>query len=95
MQPVLAENGTITIAWRGSGGIYIGDTVSFNGYNTIGNTTLLKITGLGLSSDGMPMDNLSSPAGTTTSVGVDPYGMWKNVWYASNIPGLEKMQTAR
>jgi hypothetical protein len=95
VQPAMAENGTITIAYRGSGGIYIGDTITFDGYNTFGNTTLLKITGPGLPSDGVPMNNLNGPAGTTTSVGVDQYGMWKYVWYASNVPGLEKMQTAR
>ena len=95
LQPVMAEAGTITIAYRGSGGTYIGDTIIFDGRNTFGNTTLLKITGPGLPSEGVPMNNLNGPPGTATSVGVDQYGMWKFVWYASNIPGLEKMQTAR
>jgi hypothetical protein len=95
LQPVLAETGTITIAYRGSGGTYIGDTIIFDGRNTFGNTTLLKITGPGLPSDGVPMNNLNGPPGTATSVGVDSYGMWKFIWYASNVPGLEKMQTAR
>lgn len=95
LQPVMAENGTITIAYRGSGGSYIGDTIVFDGYNTFGNTTLLKITGPGLPSEGVQLKNLNSPSGTTTSVGVDRYGMWKFAWYASNIPGLEKLQTAR
>lgn len=95
LQPVMAEAGTITIGYRGSGGIYIGDTIIFDGKNTFGNTTLLKITGPGLPSEGVPMNNLNGPSGTATSVGVDQYGMWKFVWYASNVPGLEKMQTAR
>lgn len=95
LQPVMAENGTITIAYRGSGGSYIGDTIVFDGRNTFGNTTLLKIAGPGLPSEGVQLKNLNSPSGTTTSVGVDQYSMWKYVWYASNIPGLEKMQTAK
>jgi hypothetical protein len=95
LQPVMAENGTITIAYRGSGGSYIGDTIVFDGYNTFGNTTLIKITGPGLPSDGVSPNNLNGPAGTTISAGVDQYGMWKYVWYASNVPGLEKLQTAR
>lgn len=95
LQPVLAEAGVITIAYRGSGGTYIGDTIIFDGKNTFGNTTLLKITGPGLPSDGVPMNNLNGPSGTATSVGTDSDGMWKFIWYASNIPGREKMQTAR
>src|SRR5512137_1676389 len=95
LQPVMAENGTITIAYRGSGGGYIGDTIVFDGRNTFGNMTLLKINGPGLPSDGVPVNNLNGPSGTATSVGVDQYGMWKFVWYASTIPGLERLQTAR
>ncbi len=95
LQPVLAAAGTITIAYRGSGGTYIGDTIIFDGKNTFGNTTLLKITGPGLPSDGVPMNNLNGPSGTATSIGTDSDGMWKFIWYASNTPGLEKMQTAR
>jgi hypothetical protein len=95
LQPVMAENGTITIAYRGSGGSYIGDTIVFDGRNTFGNTTLVKIAGPGLPSEGVQLKNLNSPSGTTTSVEVDQHGMWKFVWYASNIPGLEKLQTGR
>jgi len=95
LQPVMAENGTITIAYRGSGGGYVGDTFVFDGRNTFGNTILLKISGVGLPSDGVPVNNLNGPAGTATSVGVDQYGMWKYVWYGSAVPGLEKLQTAR
>jgi hypothetical protein len=94
LQPVMAEAGTITIGYRGSGGTYIGDTIIFDGKNTFGDTTLLKITGPGLPSEGVPMNNLNGLFGTATSVGVDQDGMWKFVWYASNVPGLEKMQTA-
>jgi hypothetical protein len=95
LQPVMAEAGTITIGYRASGGIYIGDTIIFDGRNTFGNMTLLKITGPGLPSEGVPINNLNGPSGTATSVGVDQYGTWHFVWYASHIPGLEKMQTAK
>jgi len=95
LQPVMADNGTFTIAYRGYGGRYIGDTIVFDGRNTYGNTVLLKITGVGLPAEGLPLSNLNGPAGTATPVGVDRYGMWKYVWYAANTPGLEKMQTSR
>jgi hypothetical protein len=95
LNTVVADNGTITIAYRGSGGSSIGDTVVFDGRNTYGNTILLKITGPGLPSQGVPVNNLNGPSGTATSVGVDLNGMWKFVWYASGIPGLDKLQTAR
>lgn len=95
LQPVLAENESITIAYRGSGGGYIGDTFVFDGRNTFGNTTLLKISGVGLPSGGVPVNNLNGASGAATSVGVDQYGMWKYVWYGSTVPGLEKLQTGR
>jgi hypothetical protein len=95
LQPVMAENGTITIAYRGSGGSYIGETIIFDGRNTYGNTTLLKITGPGLPSEGVPVNNLNGVSGSATPVGVDQNGMWKFAWYASGISGLEKLQTAR
>jgi hypothetical protein len=95
LQPVMADDGTITIAYRGSGGSYIGETVVFDGRNTYGNTTLLKITGPGLPSDGVPVNNLNGPSGTATSVDVDRYGAWKFVWYASIVPGIDKLRTGR
>jgi len=95
LQPVMAENGTITIAYRGSGGSYIGETIVFDGRNTYGNATLIKITGPNLPSDGVQVNNLNAPSGTATSVGVDSDGRWKYVWYASSVPGLEKLKTAR
>jgi hypothetical protein len=95
LQPVLAENGIITIAYRGSGGGYIGDTMVFDGRNTYGNTTLITITGTGLPAGGVPLGNLNGIAGTGPPVGAAQYGMWKYVWYASGIPGLEKLQTSR
>ncbi len=95
MQPVIAENGAITIAYRGSGGGYIGDNVVFDGRNTYGNTILIRITGPGLPAEGVSPTNLNGGAGTATPVSVDQYGTWKFVWYASAVPGINRLQTAR
>ncbi len=93
--PAMAANGTISIAYRGSGGSYVGDTVIFDGRNTYGNTTLITISGPGLPAEGVPVNNLNGPAGTGTPVEVDQEGAWKFAWYASGIPGIEKLKTAR
>ena len=45
IQPVFADAGFVSISYRGSGGYYIGDTITFDGKNTAGNTTIIKITG--------------------------------------------------
>jgi hypothetical protein len=95
LQPVLADNGTISIAYRGAGGSYVGDTVVFDGKNTYGNTTLIKITGPGLPADGLPANNLNGAVGTGTPVEGDQYGAWKFGWYASSVPGVEKLKTGR
>ncbi len=95
MQPVTADNGTISIAYRGSGGAYIGESVVFDGSDTYGNTILIKIAGPGLPPEGVPVNNLNGPAGTGTPVDVDPSGTWKFVWYASTIRGIEKLKTGR
>lgn len=91
----MADNGTIPIAYRGSGGGYVGDTVVFDGKNTYGNITLVSITGPGLPADGVPAANLNGTAGTGTPVRVDPDGSWKYTWYSSSIPGNERLQTWR
>ena len=95
LQPVLADNGTISIAYRGAGGSYIGDTVVFDGKNTYGNTTLVKITGPGLPAQGVPVNNLNGVVGTGTPVDGDQYGSWKFGWYSSSVPGVEKLKTGR
>lgn len=95
LQPVIGASGTITIAYRGSGGGYIGDNVVFDGRNTYGNTTLIRITGPGLPAGGVSPNNLNGPAGTATPVAVDQYGTWKFVWFASIVPGIDKLQTAK
>ena len=95
VQPVLGSMGTITVAYRGSGGSYIGDTVIFDGLNTLGNTTLIKITGPGLPANGLPLSDLNGAPGSGNTAEVDPDGLWKFAWYTSSIRGVEKMQTAR
>jgi len=95
IQPVLGANGTVTIAYRGSGGSYIGDTVIFDGKNTVGNITFLRITGPGLPSEGVPVYDLNGNPGSGNPVEVNPDGTWKFAWYTSTIRGVEKMQTAR
>jgi hypothetical protein len=93
--PVLADNGSISITYRGSGGSYIGDLIIFDGYNTVGNTTILQITGPGLPAAGVPIYNLNGATGAGTPVEVNPDGSWKFVWYTANIQGINQMQTAR
>jgi hypothetical protein len=95
VQPVLGSTGTITVAYRGSGGSYIGDTVIFDGLNTLGNTTLIKITGPGLPPGGLPLSDLNGAPGSGNTAVVGPDGIWKFAWYTSSIRGVEKMQTAR
>lgn len=95
VQPAMAANTTVSVAYRGSGGYYIGDPVVFDGINTAGNTTLLKITGPELPPDGLPVYDLNGLSGSGNTVKVDPDGTWKFVWYTSSIRGVEKLQTAR
>lgn len=95
IQPVMGANGTVSIAYRGSGGSYIGDTIIFDGTNTVGNITFLRITGPGLPSEGVPIYDLNGSPGSGTPVGVNPDGSWKLAWYTSSIKGIEKMQTTR
>jgi hypothetical protein len=95
VQPVIAVNGTISIAYRGSGGNYLGDTVIFDGVNTYSNTTLLKITGPELPTGGLPIYDLNGQVGSGNTVQVNPDGTWKLSWYTGTIKGIEKLQTAR
>jgi len=95
VQPVLAANGSVSISYRGSGGSYIGDTVVFDGTNTVGNITLITITGPGLAPEGVPVYDLNGDPGSGNTVAVNPDGSWKFAWYTSTVKGIEKMQTAR
>jgi hypothetical protein len=95
IQPVLAQNGTMTISYRGSGGYYIGDTIVFDGKNTVGNNTLLKITGPGLSTSGVPVYDLGGAPGSGNTVPMDTDGTWRFVWSSANTKGIDKLVTAR
>ena len=95
IEPVLGINGTVSIAYRGSGGSYIGDTIIFDGKNTVGNTTFIKITGPDLPPGGVPIYDINGNPGSGNPVKVNPDGTWRIAWYTSNIRGVEKMQTAR
>ena len=95
IHPVLAEDGTVSISYRGAGGYNIGDVITFDGRNTVGNTTLLKITGPNLPDAGVPVYNLDGVPGSGNTVPVNADGSWKFVWYSANVAGIEKMITAR
>ena len=95
IQPVLGANETVSIAYWGSGGSYIGDTVIFDGKNTVGNITFIRITGPGLPAEGLPIYDLNGNPGSGNTVQVNPDGTWRLAWYTSSIKGIEKMQTAR
>lgn len=94
-QPVSAVAGEVSIAYSGSGGAYIGDSVFFNGVDTASPTLLIKISGPGLPAAGVPLYNLSGDAGTGNSIEVNPDGTWKLLWFSSSVKGIENMQTAR
>jgi hypothetical protein len=92
--PVAAAEGMITITYRGSGGNYIGDTIIFDGKNTAGNTTMIKITGPGLPPQGVPLYNLGGTPGSGNTAKVDAENKWIYVWDSSRADA-SKLQTAR
>jgi hypothetical protein len=95
IQPVLAQNGTMTISYRGSGGYYIGDTIVFDGKNTVGNNTLLKITGPNLPASGVPVYDLGGSPGSGNTVPGEADGTWRFAWSSANTKGIDKLVTAR
>ncbi len=95
IQPVFAQAGTMTISYRGSGGYYLGDTIIFDGRASVGNTTLLKITGPGLPSQGVPVYDLNGTPGSGNTVPMNTDGTWKFVWLSANTQGIDKIVTAR
>jgi len=95
IQPVLADAGSVTISYRGSGGYYIGDTITFDGKNTAGNTTIVKITGPGLPPEGVPLYDLNGIPGSGNTVPVTENNAWRFNWYSVNTQGIEKLVTAR
>ncbi len=92
--PVTAVTGTVTITYRGSGGNYIGDTIVFDGKNTVGNSTLIKITGPGLPSEGVPLYDLDGTPGSGNTARVTADGAWAFRW-DSDRADTAKLQTAR
>ena len=95
IQPVLAQEGSMIISYRGSGGYYLGDTVVFDGKTTVRTPTLLKISGPGLPSQGVPVYDLNGVPGSGNTVPVNEDGTWRFVWYSATIAGSEKIRTAR
>jgi hypothetical protein len=95
IQPVFAQNGTMTISYRGSGGYYVGDTIVFDGKNTVGNNTLLKITGPNLPTSGVPVYDLGGAPGSGNTVPGDTDGTWRFAWSSANTKGIDKLVTAR
>lgn len=92
--PVLAAEGTISISYRGSGGNYIGDTIIFDGTNTVGNTTVISITGPNLPAAGVPLNDLSGTPGSGNSATVDSRKQWKFAWDMS-LSDTSLLQTSR
>jgi len=95
IHPALAVQGTVTISYRGAGGYIIGDVITFDGRNTVSNTTLLKISGPGLPDAGVPVYDLNGVPGSGNTVPVNADGTWKFVWDSSNAAGVEKLMTVR
>jgi len=93
--PALAESGTMSIAYWGNGGYYIGDTIIFDGVSPAGNSTAIKLSGPGLPANGVPIYDLDGTEGTGNPVIVKEDGKWRLVWYTGSIKGVDKMQTAR
>jgi hypothetical protein len=95
IHPALAVQGTVAISYRGAGGYTIGDVITFDGRNTVSNTTLLKISGPGLPEAGVPVYDLNGIAGSGNSVPVNADGTWKFVWDTANVAGVGKLMTVR
>jgi len=83
--PALAAAGQVTIGYQGSGYYYVGDTVVFNGKNTIGNTTLIKVTGPGLPANGVPPYDLSGTAGSGNTAKFVQGTTWSFIWDTSQV----------
>jgi hypothetical protein len=92
--PALAEDGKITISYRGAGGNYIGDTIIFDGLNTFGNTTVITITGPNLPAAGVALYDLTGTPGIGNTAKVDSRHQWSFPWDMSRID-TSLLQTAR
>lgn len=83
--PALGAEGQITVGYQGSGWYYVGDTVVFNGINSVGNNTLIRITGPGLPADGVPLYNLGGTAGSGNPVKFVTGTIWGFTWDTSRV----------
>ena len=92
---VSAANGTITITYRFAGDSYIGDTIFFDGTNTAGNVTVLKITGPGLPEAGVPLYDTTGTAGSGNTINVSTNKDWSFAWDTNRVKGSSLLQTAR
>ena len=92
---VSAANGTVTITYRFAGGNYIGDTIFFDGTNTVGNVTVLKITGPGLPDAGVPLYNATGTVGSGNTIDVGKNNDWSFTWDMNRMIGNNLLQTAR
>jgi hypothetical protein len=92
---VSAANGTVTITYRFAGDSYIGDTVYFDGTNTAGNVTVLKITGPGLPDAGVPLYDATGAVGSGNTIDVSTNNYWSFAWDTSRMKGSNLLQTAR
>ena len=90
-----AQAGTVSIAYRGNGGYYVGDSVIFDGKNTVGNNTVITITGPGLPAAGVPPYNLTGEAGTGNTVVTDSSGTWSYEWDSSRAEGAAGLNPGR
>ena len=95
MVPVSADTGAVTITYRGAGGYYVGDSVAFDGKNTLGNTTMIRITGPGLPAEGVPPYDLTGTPGTGTAVTVDDTHSWSFYWDMSRVVGVDHIYTSK
>jgi hypothetical protein len=85
----------VSISYRGSGGYYIGDTITFDGKNTAGNTTIVKITGPGLPPEGVPLYDMNGIPGSGNTAPVTENNAWRLNWFSVSTQGIEKLVTAR
>jgi PEGA domain. len=93
--PVSADTGAVTITYRGAGGYYVGDTIAFDGKNTLGNATVVRITGPGLPAEGVPPYNLTGTPGTGNTAIVDDMNSWAFYWDISRSVGVDHLYTAK
>ncbi|MEN6443540.1 MAG: PEGA domain-containing protein [Methanoregula sp.] len=85
----------MSIYYRGSGGSYIGDTVVFDGINTLGNTTIIKINGPGLPAEGVPPYDITGTPGSGNTIASGIGGAWGFSWDTFRVVGGDQLQTAR